>query len=435
METDVASVLLYVGMEVSDKDADSAKSIRSDKSKAPTTRAASFIGTSVSQASIAVTRVRKRERVAAAFRLGLYLFPFSSGFLSPVTGALNVKASETVGSIFFVVAIVYSVITVISVSHIWLTSKQTLRQNWLDVGDFVLSKPAFRWICLTGGIMGVAQNVIYTMVADQGGTGIYSLGQLVGSIFFGMFIDATGILWAPRTPLNWYIITGSLMVVAGAILHSLSVMLTNQEASMKRQIMLVLVSALSGVSLCIQACGGNKLADLTGEFRRALCWSFMSGSVLMWFIGPYAAPNPNLKEILTPRNWWQLAQTPIVAYNLAVIALSQLHMTAAMVYCWFVVGQLTSSSIADSIGFLGLTTRPMDAYKYSGLGIVFIGVALVTLSKIHKERLQVKESVSMIASVYSAASLHGSSASLRIPTASDVSSLLANHDSGGSRDT
>eukprot|EP01054_Gregarina_sp_Poly1_P003722 Gregarina_sp_Poly_1__3721@NODE_20_length_21312_cov_69_583714_g18_i0_p6_GENE_NODE_20_length_21312_cov_69_583714_g18_i0NODE_20_length_21312_cov_69_583714_g18_i0_p6_ORF_typecomplete_len427_score26_00DMT_YdcZ/PF04657_13/8_9e13DMT_YdcZ/PF04657_13/6e17PgaD/PF13994_6/1_9e02PgaD/PF13994_6/5_1e03PgaD/PF13994_6/0_33DUF3382/PF11862_8/3e02DUF3382/PF11862_8/0_73PIRT/PF15099_6/8_5e02PIRT/PF15099_6/4_2e02PIRT/PF15099_6/90PIRT/PF15099_6/3_7CRTlike/PF08627_10/1CRTlike/PF08627_10/17DUF2976/PF11190_8/2_5DUF2976/PF len=316
-------------------------------------------------------------------RWGMYAIPFIAGLVNPVMGGLNGLGKETVGSVYLVVAIVYTLNFIGTAMWAWWTSRATLRDNWAAVGEYVFAKPS-HWAVLLGGTLGACQHVLLTLVSAEGGTGVFTLGALLGSIITGIVLDLTGLCWSRKERPRFLVYVGAVAVSAGAIIHSLPVLMGNEDVSPTKQILLILISCLSGMCMCCQACVGNKLGSLIGGLRRAAVWSFGSGALLMYFIGPYADPDARLSRILVPRNWWRMCQAPLAAYGLIATALSQRKMPGAVVYCWVIVGQLTSATIVDSLGWLGLEQRPIDLFGSIGLAVVIVGVLLVTLARLQK---------------------------------------------------
>lgn len=321
-----------------------------------------------------------------------YAIPFSSGMTTPVAGALNLQARETCGSVFFAIGMTYTLNVLVFGLWAHYTSKATLSDNWHSVGYYVFEKPLLRWVCLLGGVLGATQHVILSIVSAQGGSSMYTLGCLSGALLTGLVLDSTGLLWARKVKPTVFVVIGVLTVIAGALVHSFpSLRDGTSDADQTTMIVCLIVSMLSGVCMCVQACAGNKLASLIGGFRRAAVWSFFSGALMMYFIGPYIVPGAPLIELLKPKNWWKLTQAPLAAYSLVAVAVCQRKMSGASVYCWFVIGQLLCSTLLDSLGWIGLHKRSIDKFRIIGLLVVLIGVLTVTVSKsISHHQLQSK---------------------------------------------
>eukprot|EP01055_Gregarina_sp_Pseudo9_P005612 Gregarina_sp_Pseudo_9__5611@NODE_76_length_4572_cov_104_792632_g70_i0_p2_GENE_NODE_76_length_4572_cov_104_792632_g70_i0NODE_76_length_4572_cov_104_792632_g70_i0_p2_ORF_typecomplete_len420_score119_53DMT_YdcZ/PF04657_13/1_9e11DMT_YdcZ/PF04657_13/3_2e16_NODE_76_length_4572_cov_104_792632_g70_i023893648 len=317
---------------------------------------------------------------AMLFKCALCAIPLTAGMTVPISGALNAAGRRVCGSVFFTVGVVYTLDWIISGIWAHFTSTATLADNYHAVGHFAFGRP-LRWMCLTGGLMGAIQNVISAIVSTLSGTSIYTLGCLLGAVVTSIFLDLTGYCWATKSVPSLYVYVGATAVAAGAIVHSLPSFQGEQQVSRNAQVLCLVISFLSGILVCLQACAGNKLASLCGGFRRAAAWSFFSGAVVLHFIGPYVYPDAPLRTLLLPHNWWRMAQAPLVAYSLVCVAVSQRWLSGAMVYCWFIIGQLVTSTTLDTLGWLGIEARPIDTYKLAGLLVVLAGVLLVTFAK------------------------------------------------------
>lgn len=327
----------------------------------------------------------------------LYIVPFTAGISLPVIGALNAAGRETCGSPYFTVALTYTIAVIICGLWAHYTSERTFSQNYFDVGSFVFESPRRHIFCLGGGLLGAAQHIMIAFVSSAGGSSIFTLGSLAGLMIMGIIQDSTGICWARKSRPNLLIYMGTVAVVVGAIVHSLPVLRGDgtESTNQGKMIVCLCVSALSGICMSVQACFGNKLATLVGGFRRAAVWSFLTGALILYLIGPYIVPEAPLIEILRPRNWWQLTQAPLAVYVLAAVAVCQRKLPGAMVYCWVVIGQLLASTLLDTFGWIGLMVRPIDRYKIGGLVVVVAGVALMTISKLVRKTPVLTASISI----------------------------------------
>eukprot|EP01053_Blabericola_migrator_P005724 Blabericola_migrator_1__5723@NODE_28_length_19984_cov_212_654667_g25_i0_p7_GENE_NODE_28_length_19984_cov_212_654667_g25_i0NODE_28_length_19984_cov_212_654667_g25_i0_p7_ORF_typecomplete_len395_score19_10DMT_YdcZ/PF04657_13/1_8e11DMT_YdcZ/PF04657_13/1_3e17PgaD/PF13994_6/5_4e03PgaD/PF13994_6/7_1e02PgaD/PF13994_6/0_24DUF5336/PF17270_2/2_3e03DUF5336/PF17270_2/2_2_NODE_28_length_19984_cov_212_654667_g25_i01530616490 len=319
-----------------------------------------------------------------------YTVPFVAGCTIPVAGALNVQARKTCGSIFFVVGVMYTFDAIICcLWNCWSqrNTEVTFASNYFALGEYVLKKPV-RWFCLAGGVAGVSQHIILAIVSGAGGTSVYTLGFLLGATVSGIALDITGCCWTPKSTPGFLLYIGGLVVAIGGVLHSLPMLMNpSNDTSTGTLIGLLCISAVSGLLMCIQASCGNQLASLIGGFRRAAAWSFISGAIVMFLIGPYATSNAPIIEILKPRHWWKMSQAPLSIFNLAAVAVCQRKMPGPMVYCWFMMGQLTGATLMDHFGWIGLEVRRVNTYKLCGLATVCCGVSLVTWSKLQKAKL------------------------------------------------
>eukprot|EP01053_Blabericola_migrator_P005721 Blabericola_migrator_1__5720@NODE_28_length_19984_cov_212_654667_g25_i0_p6_GENE_NODE_28_length_19984_cov_212_654667_g25_i0NODE_28_length_19984_cov_212_654667_g25_i0_p6_ORF_typecomplete_len403_score39_44DMT_YdcZ/PF04657_13/3_8e11DMT_YdcZ/PF04657_13/6_5e20PgaD/PF13994_6/1_3e02PgaD/PF13994_6/0_37_NODE_28_length_19984_cov_212_654667_g25_i0976810976 len=316
-----------------------------------------------------------------------YAIPFVGGCTNPLSGALNVQARATSGSVFFTVAMLYAIDSVICILWAWWSMRKsqiTLAHNYFAVGHYVFEKP-IRIVCLASGLLGTTQHIILSIVSELGGASVYTLGCVLGAVVTGVALDLTGLCWNPKSKPSYLLYLGGLAVGLGAIIHSLPILMSPPtQTSSGIQIVLLLISTLAGACMCFQASVGNKLGQLLGAFRRAAAWSFISGAFIMLLIGPYCYPNATLIELLRPRNWWMMSQAPLSVFTLAAVSVCQRKMSGPMVYCWYVLGQLASSTFLDHFGWVGLEVRHVNAYKLSGLAVLTCGVLLVTWAKTKK---------------------------------------------------
>eukprot|EP01053_Blabericola_migrator_P005716 Blabericola_migrator_1__5715@NODE_28_length_19984_cov_212_654667_g25_i0_p8_GENE_NODE_28_length_19984_cov_212_654667_g25_i0NODE_28_length_19984_cov_212_654667_g25_i0_p8_ORF_typecomplete_len389_score43_12DMT_YdcZ/PF04657_13/5_4e09DMT_YdcZ/PF04657_13/2_4e15SLC3A2_N/PF16028_5/0_096PgaD/PF13994_6/3_3e03PgaD/PF13994_6/0_417TM_GPCR_Srh/PF10318_9/157TM_GPCR_Srh/PF10318_9/0_33_NODE_28_length_19984_cov_212_654667_g25_i01662117787 len=332
-----------------------------------------------------------------------FAIPFIAGGLNPLGGAMNVIAKKTCGSVYFVVAIMYTLDSILCCLWNWRTQRKsdiTLARNYFAVGEYVFAKPS-RWFCLASGAIGAIRHVVLALVSATGGASVYTLGVLLGATVTGIVLDMTGFCWTPRSQVSLLLCAGGLAVAAGGILHSLPIFMhPTAEASVAKQVGLLLASAFSGMLMCLQAGCGNKLGTLVGGFRRALAWSFISGAIIMFLIGPYIVPHAPIGELLRPENWWKVSQAPVFLMAVASVSVCQRRMSGPMVYCLFMLGQLASSTTLDHFGVVGLQLRPINVYRSCGLAVVCCGVGLVTWSKVlrsraKRQRLQEEDSGSV----------------------------------------
>eukprot|EP01054_Gregarina_sp_Poly1_P003726 Gregarina_sp_Poly_1__3725@NODE_20_length_21312_cov_69_583714_g18_i0_p7_GENE_NODE_20_length_21312_cov_69_583714_g18_i0NODE_20_length_21312_cov_69_583714_g18_i0_p7_ORF_typecomplete_len357_score44_95DMT_YdcZ/PF04657_13/3_9e12DMT_YdcZ/PF04657_13/2_4e21_NODE_20_length_21312_cov_69_583714_g18_i01994921019 len=314
-----------------------------------------------------------------------FVLPLAAGCVNPIMGGMNHMAAEVTGNIFFVVATTSTIGYIVATIWNWFTSTCTMKHNWNSVGDFVFDKPV-RWIVLCGGLFGGSQSILLTLISAMGGASVFSLGQVLGSVCTSIVLDTTGIFWVTKSKTGLLAFAGAFAVAGGAIVHSLSEILGDDGASPGKQIGLIFASASAGMCTCLQACCTGRLARLTGELRRATAWSLFSGAAALWVIAPYVT-RPRLGEYYHPRNWWKMSQFIFVAYTITAMALSQKLMPAAMVYCWYVVGQLLVSTLIDAFGWFNLEQRPIDKFNYIGLAIIVVGVICITASKARRKKM------------------------------------------------
>eukprot|EP01056_Protomagalhaensia_sp_Gyna25_P005607 Protomagalhaensia_sp_Gyna_25__5606@NODE_777_length_2642_cov_159_905878_g610_i0_p1_GENE_NODE_777_length_2642_cov_159_905878_g610_i0NODE_777_length_2642_cov_159_905878_g610_i0_p1_ORF_typecomplete_len382_score11_93DMT_YdcZ/PF04657_13/1_6e10DMT_YdcZ/PF04657_13/9_5e197TMRDISM_7TM/PF07695_11/0_0167TMRDISM_7TM/PF07695_11/127TMRDISM_7TM/PF07695_11/1_5e03MCLC/PF05934_11/0_95MCLC/PF05934_11/5_4e02_NODE_777_length_2642_cov_159_905878_g610_i014432588 len=319
----------------------------------------------------------------------LYAMPFISGCLSPLQSALNRKAFDTSGNLFFTVGCIYVLSFLIVGIWAWWSNYKgaTLRGNCLDVINYVSDKPV-RCAILCTGLMGTFINLAMGLVAAGGGTGLYTLGALIGTLVVGLVFQVTGLFWTPRSWPHWLFYLGVLLSIGGGITYSLR-QLTSPLLSTSQQLQMLGLSFLSGTCVCIQAGTSNELGRVLGEFRRALAYSFFSGLLIMFFVAPYAYPLDNVVEILKPRNWWQLTQAPLAVLGLCSVAVSQRIMPGPMVYCLLVLGQLLSATIFDHFGWIGLEVREITLDRVLGLVGMLAGVGFVTMGKLRMSAVSV----------------------------------------------
>eukprot|EP01053_Blabericola_migrator_P013291 Blabericola_migrator_1__13290@NODE_930_length_5997_cov_288_044013_g646_i0_p2_GENE_NODE_930_length_5997_cov_288_044013_g646_i0NODE_930_length_5997_cov_288_044013_g646_i0_p2_ORF_typecomplete_len412_score79_89DMT_YdcZ/PF04657_13/8_3e13DMT_YdcZ/PF04657_13/1_8e15_NODE_930_length_5997_cov_288_044013_g646_i05431778 len=317
----------------------------------------------------------------------MYFFPFSVGLLIPVLGAMNTMLQEEVGgNVFFMVAILYLLGTIIMGLYVCFTSPLNLRENWYSLGDFLFMNFKVNVFCLSGGLAGVSQYVFFSIVAASGGLGVFTLGTLIGSIATSILLDATGWCWAVKSHVGVLSYTGSVVVGCGAIVHSLSSFL-NKADSIGTRILALVLAAAAGLLLCIQSCVMKKLAVVLGEFRRSVLWSYLSGCLTLFLVAPYAAPI-EVSTIVLPKNWWKVTQIGIVIYSNVVITHFQYKLNAAVVFCWVITGQLLSSTVIDAMGWMNIEQRPLTLYNICGLIIVGLGIVTLTYDKIRQRPVQ-----------------------------------------------
>eukprot|EP01057_Protomagalhaensia_wolfi_P000376 Protomagalhaensia_wolfi_Nauph_80__375@NODE_1207_length_1658_cov_222_486720_g927_i0_p1_GENE_NODE_1207_length_1658_cov_222_486720_g927_i0NODE_1207_length_1658_cov_222_486720_g927_i0_p1_ORF_typecomplete_len440_score93_56DMT_YdcZ/PF04657_13/2_3e09DMT_YdcZ/PF04657_13/3_9e20Peptidase_M73/PF12389_8/0_098Peptidase_M73/PF12389_8/8_1e02_NODE_1207_length_1658_cov_222_486720_g927_i0741393 len=319
----------------------------------------------------------------------MYLFPFSVGLVMPIMGGMNnILQEEVGGNVFCAISLLYGLAFIIVGIWTWFTTKQTIASNYFSVGDFVFQKPWTRIWCLSNGFTGVSQYICFSTAAAWGGLGVFTLGNLIGSVATSIMLDMTGWCWAQKSGAGIFSFVGAAVVGTGAILHSIEVF-TDTTESAARRILPIILSIVAGFLLCFQSCVTNKLGKICGELRRSAVWNYFSGAIVLLFLSPYTRPTGTFKTIVHPSNWWKLTQVCIAIYGMVVTVIFQFKLNAAVVYCWLIAGQLLSSTVIDANGWVGLDQRPLTVWNYVGLVVVMLGVGALTYDKVsrsHKDQ-------------------------------------------------
>lgn len=140
----------------------------------------------------------------------------------------------------------------------------------------------------------------------------------------------------------------------------------------------VLLAALAGASIAVQASANTSLRANLGDVRWAaffsICGTILTAIVLM------IAVRPNLPSaaVLRSAPWWNWIGGPLGALIVLAGAALTPRMGAAAFIAAVVGGQLISSLLLDHYGWMDLPRKGLSPARVLGAAMVFAGVLLVT---------------------------------------------------------
>jgi transporter family-2 protein len=139
----------------------------------------------------------------------------------------------------------------------------------------------------------------------------------------------------------------------------------------------ILVAALAGACIAVQAAANGSLRTHLGDPRMAaffsICGTFISAMLMMLFCQP-KWPSAAAFRVAP---WWNWIGGPLgAAIVLAGAALTP-RLGAAAFIASVVGGQLICSLVLDSFGLMNITQQPLSVQRLLGAVMIFGGVLLV----------------------------------------------------------
>lgn len=153
-----------------------------------------------------------------------------------------------------------------------------------------------------------------------------------------------------------------------------------KNISLSVRVLLVALTLIQGMTTCIKASIGGQLSHLLGRHRRATCYSFLSGGIVMCLLS--SKDHLDIRRLQSPHHIWQLlASVFCTIYIVSVLFIFQRKLSAAATYCCLILGQLVSSTILDLTGWLNVSIRPFRVSNLLGLIIFTAGVVVATVGR------------------------------------------------------
>ena len=254
----------------------------------------------------------------------------------------------------------------------------------------------FSVVELCGGFIGtctlVASTALSPYLGFTVGSTISSAAQCVSSLL----VDGIGLLGMPRRSLSRQRILGAVVVVAGCIGSSRSVMNVpsvgaSTAVSSARLIGLALLYFVVRSGQPFQSALNRRLADRLPLRSMAACVSFAAGSIgvcsccaLLFARRPDAwravvdgfTRRSASSYGLHSMRWWMPLGGIFGATQVTSTIFLVPQLSATVYFNCMTVGQLLCSMIQDSIGAFGNGKRPITALRLVSVGLTYIGTVL-----------------------------------------------------------
>jgi transporter family-2 protein len=142
----------------------------------------------------------------------------------------------------------------------------------------------------------------------------------------------------------------------------------------------VLLAALVGAFLPVQAGANGLLGRSMGDAMLATFWSLLTSTVVVGVVLLATRPSLPQAAALSKLPLWAWCGGVLGAMYVATATVFAPRLGAAVFIVAVVAGQLVSSLVLDGRGWFGYSMRDIGVGRLVGVALVAIGCALVTLS-------------------------------------------------------
>lgn len=134
----------------------------------------------------------------------------------------------------------------------------------------------------------------------------------------------------------------------------------------------------AGLGLSVQV-GMNTQLRRTLESANLAAWiSFMVGTLaLCALLVVTRAPIPG-RETLAAVPWWAWFGGMLGAFYVAISTVVAAQLGATSLLALALLGQLATAIVIDHFGWLGLPQNPVTAMRLAGVGVLALGVWMIT---------------------------------------------------------
>ena len=140
---------------------------------------------------------------------------------------------------------------------------------------------------------------------------------------------------------------------------------------------LLLLAALAGALLPVQAGGNAQLRTTLGDPLAATLASFLIGSLALGLVTLGARIPLHLGQTLGRTPWWHWTGGLLGAVYVALIIVLAPRLGAAALIAAVVAGQMLASLALDHWALVGFAPHPLSLQRALGAALVIAGVALV----------------------------------------------------------
>ncbi|WPC74957.1 DMT family transporter [Vibrio porteresiae] len=133
----------------------------------------------------------------------------------------------------------------------------------------------------------------------------------------------------------------------------------------------------SGIGLSVQAAVNSRLSvGVNGQPLMAAFISFTVGAICLGLLALTQVQWSGMSVQLAQQPWWRWTGGLIGASVVftSIFLAPRIGITNAMFL--FILGQLIAGMLIDSLGLIQMPIRPVYWWKYAGLAIMLIGLAL-----------------------------------------------------------
>lgn len=136
-------------------------------------------------------------------------------------------------------------------------------------------------------------------------------------------------------------------------------------------IIMILLAAIGGAMLSIQAAINGQLGSKVGVFKSAFL-TFSVGALLTALLILFFEPRHSVSLLDVPK--WQLLGAMFGVPYIVIMVLAVQRIGAAVATVAVIFGQLAMSMLIDNFGWLGNEQIPFSIHRL--IAVVFLGIAL-----------------------------------------------------------
>lgn len=311
------------------------------------------------------------------------LLPFLAGILVPLGGAVSSQASLVFGSFYWAVAWAYGsgLLVILPWSFLTVMDNPTWDVSLTDLWVFICEKPRVNWLCLSMGVCGAYQSCCAAYVSGRMGVGFHTAFELLALSILCPVLDYTGWCWYKKVLVDWKNLLGGLIMAIGCVLFRLDWIVQRMRIDGWGMCVLVaLISISSGCAGVFQVGTAGQSARLMKRFRRSCTVSYLTSFVTVVTAAGLFSPI-NLKFEFS-QDYWKLTSGFIRMTMFTCSTVAAMHLSASIIWAYYIMGQVFNASLLESFGWLGMTRKVPDTLNIVGTLVVAIGVLITTYARI-----------------------------------------------------
>ncbi|RRJ87017.1 hypothetical protein EG850_06345 [Gulosibacter macacae] len=296
------------------------------------------------------------------FRSILLLIAVLVGISSATQSRINGQVAIETGGSTFASAISFGTGFLLLVV-VWLVRGES-RAGLRRILDAV-AEGRLPWWGLGGGVLGAIYVFVQSTAVPVTGVAIFMVALLVGQLFGGLLLDATGAFGAPKRVITLQRLVGALVSLAAVVVVGWG------SGIGAEAILPLLLSVVAGLALAVQLGITGQVKMHAEEVTGPTIVNFAVGSIILVaaaLIHGLVAPG-DFRGF--PTDWWlylagAIGVTYVLIVAFAVRGLGILLLTLALVG-----GQLLGSVIWDAVG------GQVSVGLALGVPIAFLGIVIV----------------------------------------------------------